>query len=85
MFEELLFSINNKNDWYDSVQQMDKQTENGLREMIIKMIKEEPLPPQKKNSNLINNFIDYYESLIYFKDWIVKYETEIFKILETKN
>jgi hypothetical protein len=80
-----LFSTLKVDDWYDVISLQDKQTNNGLREMSIKMIKEEPLPPTRKFSNIINYYIDYYESLEYFRNWIVEYETEIQNILEKNN
>lgn len=80
-----LFSTIKVDDWFDGISLQDKQTNNGLREMAIKMIKEEPLPPTRKFSNLINHFIDYYESLVYFQNWITQYESEIENLLEHKN
>ncbi|MHB0756930.1 toll/interleukin-1 receptor domain-containing protein [Polaribacter sp. M15] len=80
-----LFSTIKVDDWYDGVSMQDKQTNNGLREMAIKMIKEEPLPATRKFSNLINHFIDYHESLEYFQSWVIEYETEINNLLENKN
>jgi hypothetical protein len=49
--------------------------------MSIKMIKEEPIPPTRKFSNLINSFIDYYESLLFYQSWISNYENIINDIL----
>ena len=80
-----LFSKIKVDDWYDAISLQDKQTKNGLREMAIKIIKEEPLPPTRKFSNVINHFIDYYESLEYFQNWVIEYESEIKKIIENKN
>lgn len=80
LFDEFLFYFSQTNLWYDGVQMLDANTE--LRKELIKMIKDEPLPPKKRSSNMLNYFIDYYESLIYFKDWVISLETEISKILE---
>lgn len=77
-----LFSVIKVDDWYDGISMQDKQTNNGLRNMSIKMIKEEPLPPTRKFSNLINHFIDYYESIEYFKNWTVEYEKEIESLID---
>jgi hypothetical protein len=46
------------------------------------MIKEEPLPPTRKFSNVINSFIDYYESLLFYQAWVSEYETEMNSILK---
>lgn len=77
-----LFSTVKVEDWFDGISLQDKQTNNGLREMAIKIIKEEPLPPTRKFSNLINHFIDYYESLEYFQNWLIQYDLEIENLLE---
>lgn len=77
-----IYSILKVNDWYDGISFHNKKTEIGLKELSIKMIKEEPLPPTRKVSNIINYYIDYYESLEYFRNWVVEYETEIQNILE---
>ncbi|MBU1219427.1 toll/interleukin-1 receptor domain-containing protein [Myxococcota bacterium] len=69
-----IFSVVKADDWFDGISLIDKKTNSDIREMSINMIKKEPLPPEKKNSNTINYFIDYYDSLVYFKDWIVNYE-----------
>lgn len=82
LFNEFLFSVIKVEVWYDGIERMDKQTSSGLREMSISMIKEEPLPPQKRFSNTFNYFIDYYESLIYFKNWVVKYEIQIYNLVK---
>jgi hypothetical protein len=82
LLNTMLFSIVKVDDWFDQVNLMDKQTGNSLREMSIKMIKEEPLPPTRKFSNVINSFIDYYESLIFYQAWLSEYETEMNSILK---
>jgi len=82
LLNTMLFSIVKVDDWFDQVNLMDKQTDNSFREMSIKMIKEEPLPPTRKASNLINSFIDYYESLLFYQAWLSEYETEMNSILK---
>lgn len=82
LFNVFLFSVVKVEDWYDGIELTDKQTSNGIREMSIKMIKEEPLPAKKKFSNSINYFIDYYESLIYFRNWLIEYDTEINNLIQ---
>lgn len=81
LLNTMLFSVVKVDDWFDQVSIMDRQTENKLREMCIKMIKEEPLPPTRRFSNIINSFIDYYESLLFYQTWLSDYETEMNNIL----
>lgn len=81
LLNTMLFSVVKVDDWYDQVNLMDKQTGNKLREMSINMIKEEPLPPTRKFSNIINSYIDYYDSLLFYQLWIAEYETEVNSIL----
>jgi hypothetical protein len=78
-----LLSIIKVDDWYDIISLTDIQT-NGLKGNAIKIIKEEPFPIEKKQSHMINPFIDYYESLKYFKSWLTEFDTEIQNILEKK-
>jgi hypothetical protein len=82
LLNEMLFSVVKVDDWYDAINLMDRQTENKLREISIDMIKNEPLPPTRRSSNIINNYIAYYESLIYYQNWVVRFETEISNILK---
>lgn len=77
-----LFSVIKVDDWHDSIAIQDKQTDNGLREMCIKMIKDEPLPPTRRPSNVINSFIDYHESILFFQNWVIEYEREIASLIE---
>ena len=85
LLNTFLFSVIKVDDWYSIVSLQDKQTTNGLREMAIKMIKDTPLPPIRYESNIINYFIEYYESLIYFQTWLVEYKNEMNNILKIKN
>lgn len=78
----MLFSIVKVDDWFAQVNLMDMQTGNSLREMSINIIKKEPLPPARKFGNVINSFIDYYESLLFYQAWILEYETEMNSILK---
>ena len=65
--------------WYDTVAMLDRQPEgqSNIRESMVKMIKEEPLPATRKPSNLINAFIDYYNGLLFYKAWLVEYQRTI--------
>lgn len=80
----MLFSIVRVDDWYDTIVMIDKQPEGekSIKQVMIKMIKEEPLPPTRKFSNLINSFIDYHESLLFYKSWLMEYERQIKEIIE---
>lgn len=82
LLNEFLFSVVKVGDWYHGVELTEKNNQNKMEEMIIRMIKEEPLPPTRRNhSNLIHYFIDYYESLVYYQKWVIRYENEINGIL----
>jgi len=54
--------------------------EGNIRDVMIKMIKEEPLPPTRKLSNMLNAFIDYYDSLLFYKDWVIDYKAVIARL-----
>jgi len=85
LFNMFLFSVIKVDEWYNGIFIQDKQTENGLRDLAIKMIKEEPLPPTRRYSNIINLFIDYHDSLEFYQAWLIEYEKEINDILRAGN
>lgn len=75
---EFLFVIGSVDNWTDMIGMTDRQPEpNNLREMLIKMIKEEPLPATRRPKNMINAFIDYYDCLNFFKSWLIHYKSII--------
>lgn len=78
----LLFSVIKVDDWLDPISLLDKQETNVVRDMSINLIKDEPLPPTRKLSHIINYFIDYFESLNFIHTWLIKYESEINDILK---
>ncbi|NVO12074.1 MAG: TIR domain-containing protein [Bacteroidales bacterium] len=84
LLNSLLFSIVRVDDWFDEASLIDKQRDNQLRDLALKLIKEEPLPPTKKFSNMINHYIDYYNSLLFYQNWVADYETEMINILKEK-
>lgn len=55
--------------------------DDGKNKYDEQSIKNEPLPPTYKYSNGINKFIDYYKSLLYYKNWIIGYEKYIKEII----
>ncbi len=79
MLNEFLYAMPLVDNWYDSVAMLDRQPEgeNKIREVMVKMIQEEPLPATRKPSNLINAFIDYYNGLLFYKAWLVEYRRTI--------
>lgn len=82
LLNEFLFSVVKVGDWFHGVVLTEKNKQNKMEEMMIKMIKEEPLPPTRRtHSNLIHYFIDYYECLGYYQNWVIRYENEINGIL----
>ncbi|MDN3688670.1 toll/interleukin-1 receptor domain-containing protein [Cyclobacterium jeungdonense] len=76
-----LYSKFQVDNWYDQINFIANKESDSYIQLAIKLIKQEPLPQTKKESNIINYFIQYYESLIYFKKWIVDFEIEINSII----
>ena len=84
LLDRFLFSIIKVDIWYADISRYCKDT--STREELINMIKEEPLPPIKRNhSNIIDCSIAYYESLKYFQSWLISYNNEIKTLLENNN
>lgn len=79
LFNTFLYALALVDNWADVIAMVDRQPpgENGIREVMIKMIKEEPSPPTRKPSNMINAFIDYYDSLVFYRDWLIGYKASI--------
>ena len=63
--------------WYRELKLNNIPENSGLQDMMIKMIKEAQQPPVYLENNMINDYIDYYKSLKFYKSWIVEYETII--------
>jgi hypothetical protein len=82
LLHEMLFSVVKVDDWYHAITLLERQTENTLKDMCVEMIKKEPSPPTRRFSNIINNFIDYFESLIFYSSWISRFEMEVSNILK---
>lgn len=77
-----LFSVIKASDWYFGVELTERSKNNDMKELMLDMIKKEPSPPERrKHSNLIHPFIDYYESLLFYKNWIIEFEKETKRIL----
>ncbi|MFH2045986.1 MAG: toll/interleukin-1 receptor domain-containing protein [Pseudomonadota bacterium] len=83
LLENFLFSTFIVDEWINSIKMVDNQPKDkNIKEMLINMVKEEPLPPQKRtSSNLINYYMDYYNSLNIFKDWTIKYDKIMVNLL----
>jgi hypothetical protein len=81
----ILFHANTTNDWFDGIKKTEIKGNEGSKDVMIQMIREEPLPPTMKTSNLINYSIAYWESLNFYKSWIVRFEKEISGILNVEN
>ncbi len=47
----------------------------------IEMIKKEESTPERKKGNQINFFVEYFESLRFHQEWIVKFDKEVSSIL----
>ncbi len=80
---EFLYASPLVDSWCDAILMLDQQpvAENSIRDVMIKMIKEEPLPPTPKFSNLINVFIDYYNGLVFYKAWLVEYRDIVDRLM----
>lgn len=79
LLKDFLFSVVKVSDWYRGM-----EITKGLNfEKFKEDIKLESLPPKRRpRCNIFNWFIDYYESLVYYKNWISKYENAIKVILQ---
>jgi len=83
VLNSFLFSVVRVGDWSMGVDLVHINSENKLEEMMIKMIKEEPLPlKRREHNNLTHYFFDYYDSLLFYQQWILEFEKETKGILE---
>jgi len=76
-FDKFLISVIKVDDWYHGILMLDKQINETIKLSIINTIKENTTLPARKFNNLINYPIAYYESLIFFRDWIIEYDNII--------
>lgn len=82
LLKDFLFSVVKVNDWYRGIEIMKGFNFEEFKENI----KLEPLPPKRRpRCNVFNWFIDYYESLVYYKEWIIKYENAINAIIKNND
>jgi len=86
LFNTFLYSSGLLNNWAGMIGLLDRNSgkENSPRDSVVKMIKEEVLPPTRKPSNMLNVFIDYYNSLVFYKDWIIAYKGAITRLTGAK-
>lgn len=71
---EFLYALPLIDNWYDSLSMFDQgSSQKETREMLIKMVQDEPLPATRRNGNAINVFINYYDSLVIYKTWLTQY------------
>ena len=82
LLKDFLFSVVKVNDWYRGIE----ITKELNAEKFKETIKLESLPPKKRpRCNIFNWFIDYYESLVYYKNWIIQYENAINVIMQNND
>lgn len=81
----IIFIVAKNDDWFDIISRTDKQPTTQLKDVMIEMITSAEIPPERKFSNAINNYIDYYETLISFHKWIVHYENVVNSLVVTNN
>lgn len=81
LLDDFLFSLGQVEKWAYRIEIMEltkPDRRKNLFDEVFKMIKEEKLPPTRKSGpNIINMFIDYYDSLIYYKNWVISYRATI--------
>jgi len=77
-----LFDLGLLDNWADMIGLLDLRpgVDRAALEGMIEMIKKEPLPPTRKGGNIITVFIDYYESLVFYKDWVIGYKATIARL-----
>lgn len=82
LLNNFLYALGLVENWVDMIGMIDRAPpgESSVRDTMIKMIKEEPLPPTRRTSNLINVFIDYYDSLVFYRAWIINYKAVIARL-----
>ena len=83
LFDEFLSNIALLTRWYKMVclQDSNVQINNGT----IKMIKEWERPVEYLQANVINTFVDYYRSVIFLRDWIIRFESTVCAIIGHDN
>lgn len=82
LLNDFLYQIFLPDVWYSHILVLDRNSkQKSLDDWIVNFIKDEPLPPQKKTSNLINYYIDYYSSLSFYKEWVSNYESLMASLL----
>lgn len=83
LFNTFLYSSGLINNWGGMIGLLDRDSgkKNTARDAMVKMIKEEPLPPTRKPGNMINVFIDYYDCLVFYENWIADYEKAILRLV----
>lgn len=82
VLEGFVLSIVKISFWYESILVLDHN--DGIKETCISLIKE-TVTPDIKQGNLINYFIDYYDSILHFKKLIELYEQKVYAIINLKN
>lgn len=88
LLNSFLFSLGQVEYWSARIETMEMtkpEVRDSLFKDVTKMIKEKETPPEREETpNLINMFIDYYDSLIFYKKWILDYKATIYKLVERK-
>lgn len=84
ILNKFLFNIQNTEFWYHQILLLDRQKDKKLNKFFIDLIKEKDITPIYEKSNLINVFINYFNDLLFYKDWIIKFEYEIYNIINIK-
>ena len=83
LFEDFLSSISSNTSWYDDLYFANSACKNEeFKRRLFEEIVNEPLPPvYRPSSNIINSFIEYYNTLHYYINWIIQYKNEIDRYL----
>lgn len=75
LLEQALFGAKPTARWYEYISMIDQPGNKGIKDIHTKMIQEEPEPPTRRPmTNAVNFMIDYYETLLFYRDWLVQYE-----------
>lgn len=78
LLNSFLYSLSRVDNWASTITRLQAPQSNPkVLELAINMIKNETLPPTRRPSNMINQFIDYYDSLIFYKTWVIAYKAII--------
>ncbi|KQR95047.1 hypothetical protein ASG01_04110 [Chryseobacterium sp. Leaf180] len=81
LLNQMLFSLPLTDDWFNMLSMIDLNHNSSIKETLVNLIKEHSSVPSLTPGNIIIHAIFYYNSLIFYKNWITNYENEINAIL----